>query len=142
MVKYNTIKELDDKKFRLYTGVKKDTFILMLKYLKEFQSKKKQSGQWQDGILTVEDKLLMTLQYYRENRSMFHIGIDFGINKQNVSKTIYWVEDILSKCKEFALPGKKQLLDDYMKYEVFVVDATESPIERPSIKSKKNTKNI
>lgn len=63
MVKYNTIKELDDKKFRLYTGVKKDTFILMLKYLKEFQSKKKQSGQWQDGILTVEDKLLMTLQY-------------------------------------------------------------------------------
>jgi hypothetical protein len=70
MVKYNTIKELDDKKFRLYTGVKKDTFILMLKYLKEFQSKKKQSGQWQDGILTVEDKLLMTLQYYRENRSI------------------------------------------------------------------------
>jgi predicted DNA-binding protein YlxM (UPF0122 family) len=112
----------------------------MLKYLKEAQSKKKQSGQWQNGILTVEDKLLLTLQYYRENRSMFHIGIDFDINKSSVVRIIHWVENILNNCNEFKLPGKKQLLANNMEYEVFVVDATETPIERPINKSKKNEK--
>jgi hypothetical protein len=41
------------------------------------------------------------------------------------------VEDTLIKSKHFSLPERKQLLKSDMEYEVVVVDATESPIQRP-----------
>jgi hypothetical protein len=141
MPKYDYVKNLKEEEFRLLTGVKKDTFNLMLKYLKEAQSRKKQTGKHLVKI-SIEDKLLLTLEYLRENRALFHIAIDYNIVKSTVSKIIYWVENALSKCEEFKLPGKREVLKSNMEYEVFVVDATETPIERPSIKSKskKNTK--
>ena len=37
----------------------------------------------------------------------------------------------LVKSKEFSLPKKKELLEDNNEIEVILVDATESPIERP-----------
>ena len=42
------------------------------------------------------------------------------------------------KSKEFHLPGKKELLKSDVGHEVIIVDASESPIERPQ----KNRKNI
>jgi hypothetical protein len=38
---------------------------------------------------------------------------------------------------QFSLPGKKALLKSDVEYEVVLIDATESPIERP-----KKNKNI
>ena len=52
-------------------------------------------------------------------------------------KTIKWVEDTLIKHPDFALPGRKTLLKSDMQYSVVLIDATESPIERP--KKTKNT---
>jgi hypothetical protein len=140
MSKYDYVKNLKDEDFRLLTGVKKDTFNLMLKYLYENQRSKKKSGK--PCKLCVEDKLLITLDFLRENRSFFHLATDHQVHKTTIMRSIYWVEDILSKCEEFKLPSKKKLLDNSMEYEVFIVDATETPIERPIIKSKskKNTK--
>ncbi len=40
--------------------------------------------------------------------------------------------------EHFPLPGRKALLKSDMEYEVVLVDATESPIERPK-KSKDTT---
>ncbi len=42
-----------------------------------------------------------------------------------------WVEDKLIKHKDFALPGRKELLKIDVEYDVILIDATESPIERP-----------
>ena len=42
----------------------------------------------------------------------------------------------MSKSEKFKLPCKKAIEKSEMEYEVFVVDATDTPIERPSIKSK------
>jgi hypothetical protein len=41
------------------------------------------------------------------------------------------VEDTLVKDGTFSLPGRKALLKSDMEYEVVLIDATESPIERP-----------
>ena len=41
------------------------------------------------------------------------------------------VEDTLIKDKQFALPGKKALLKSDVQFEVILVDAAESPVERP-----------
>lgn len=42
-----------------------------------------------------------------------------------------WVEDTLIKDKQFALPGNKALLKSDMVIEVALIDASESPVERP-----------
>jgi hypothetical protein len=138
MSKYNYVKNLREEEFRLLTGVKRDTFNLMLKYLYKDTKRKKKSGK--PPKLTVEDKLLITLDFLRENRSFFHIATDYEVHKTTIMRSVYWVENTLSKCNKFKLPSKRKLLESDMTYEVFIVDATETPIERPSIKSKKNTK--
>ena len=48
-----------------------------------------------------------------------------------------WVEDTLIKHPDFALPGRKAPLKSNVEYEVVLIDATETPIERP--KKNKNT---
>ena len=44
---------------------------------------------------------------------------------------IKWIENTLIKHPDFALPGRKALLKNDMEYEVVLIDATETPIERP-----------
>jgi len=41
------------------------------------------------------------------------------------------VENTLVKNGTFSLPGKKALVEDAGGYDVVLVDATETPIERP-----------
>lgn len=45
-----------------------------------------------------------------------------------------WVEDTLIKSGEFSLPGKKALTKSDTQYEVILIDASESPVERPKKK--------
>jgi hypothetical protein len=80
----------------------------------------------------------MTLMYWREYRTQFHIAGSYGISEATVCRTIHKVEDALARSGEFRLPGKKvlQLSDTFI--EVILVDASEQPIERPK-KSKNGT---
>ena len=59
------------------------------------------------------------------------------MSESTAYKTIRWVEDTLIKHPLFALPGRKELLKSDREYEVILIDATETPIERP-----KKNKNI
>jgi hypothetical protein len=61
--------------------------------------------------LSLEDQLLITLEYLREYRTYFHIGTSYGISESSAYKTIKWVEDTLIRHPDFALPGKKALSD-------------------------------
>ena len=79
--------------------------------------------------------LLMTLEYIREYRTYFHISQSYSVSERNAYKTVKWVEDRLIKHPDFALPGRKALLKSDMEYEVVLVDASETPIERPKKKS-------
>lgn len=141
MSKYDYIKNLKDEDFRLLTGVKRNTFDLMLKYLYQENAKKKQTGKHKIK-LTIEDKLLLTLEYLRENRTFFHIAASYEVNKTTAIRASHWVENTLFKCDEFKLPSKRKILESDMEYEVFVVDATETPIERPTTKNKNQIKRL
>jgi hypothetical protein len=74
--------------------------------------------------LDVEDQVLMTLTYWREYRTLFHTGCDYGISESVACRTIQRIENKLSRVKKFKLPGKKQLVKAQWKYEVILVDAT------------------
>ena len=81
--------------------------------------------------LKVEEMLLMTLNYLREYRTYFHISQSYDISESTAYKTICWIEEILIKSAAFRLPGRKALLKSNMEYELVLVDATETPVERP-----------
>ena len=79
----------------------------------------------------------MVLEYIREYRTYFHIAKSYGVSESAAYKTVRWVEDTLIKHPAFALPGRKALLKSDMEYEVLLVDASETPVERPKKKSGK-----
>jgi hypothetical protein len=135
-MRYDQLKGLDNEKFRRLTGVKPVTFSRMLELLGEATRKKRAKG-GRKSKLSLEDQLLIALEYLREYRTYFHIAQSYGISESTAYKTIKWVEDTLIKHPDFALPGRKALLKSDMQYSVVLIDATESPIERP--KKTKNT---
>ena len=65
------------------------------------------------------------------------IAQSYGISESACYRNVRWIEDTLIKHPDFALPGRKELLKNEIEYEVLVIDATETPIERP--KKSKNT---
>src|SRR3990167_1695080 len=136
-MKYQKIKNLPDGQFRRVTGVKRTTFTKMVEILTEAQIKKKSKG-GRPNKLYVEDMLLMALEYIREYRTYIHIATSYGLAESNAYETIKWVENTLIKHPDFRLPGRKALLKSDHEFEVILIDATETPIERP----KKNKKSI
>jgi len=135
-MKYDQIKELSDEQFRRLTGVKRNTFAKMLEILREADQRKKAQGGRKNKLL-LENQLLMALEYIREYRTYFHIANSYGVSESAAYKTVRWIEDTLIKHPDFALPGRKVLLKSDMEYEVVLVDASETPIERPKKKSGK-----
>ena len=129
-MKFEKAKQLEDEKFRRLTGVKRRTFNKMV-WILEQSIKKRKINSGRKKKLSLENSLLMTLEYMREYRTYFHISQSYGVSESSAYKTVKWIEDTLSKHPDFALPGRKALLKSDIEYEVVLVDATETPIERP-----------
>lgn len=139
-MRYENVKDLKPDQFRRLTGVKHDTFTMMVGVLEEAEATRKAAQRYRGGKkpkLTLADQLLMTLEYLREYRTQFHISKSYGIEETRCGRIIRHVEDTLMKSRKFTLPGRKALLESNIEYEVVVIDATETPIERP--KKSKNT---
>jgi transposase len=138
-MKYDQTNELSDEQFRRLTGVKRSTFKKMLEILREADQRKKTRG-GRKSKLSIENQLLMALEYIREYRTYFHVATSYGVSESVAYKIIRWIEDTLIKDPVFALPGRKALLKSNMEYEVLLIDASETPIERPKKKSDKSRK--
>ena len=125
-MRYETIKHLKDTDFKRLTGVKRESFEVMLevveKGLRDFGRPPK---------LSRADQLLMTLMYWREYRTEFHIAQSYGLSEATVCRTIQKVENALVRSSRFRLPGKKALQPSDTLFEVVLVDVSEQPIERP-----------
>lgn len=135
-MRYESLKEFKDEEFRRLTGIKRSTFEKMVGILQEAEKEKKKNG-GKPNKLSMEDRLLMTLEYIREYRTYFHVAASYKVSESACYRNIKWIEDVLIKHRDFALPGRKALLKSDMKYEFVLIDATETPIERP--KKNKNT---
>ena len=142
---YTTISTLPPSSFRRRVGVKPATFLTMVKELKKHASnsknrtgKRNKKNAGRKPSLSIEDQLLLTLMYWREYRTQFHIATDYGISESQVCRIIQRTENVLSKSKKFELPQRKKPAGSKLSYEFVLIDATETPIERP----KKNSKNI
>jgi hypothetical protein len=125
-MRHETIKHLKDTDFKRLTGVQRETFEKMLevvkKGLRDFGRPPK---------LSRADQLLLTLMYWREYRTEFHIAQSYGISEAAICRTIRKVEDALVRSGKFRLPGKRALQPSDTVFEVVLVDVSEQPIERP-----------
>ena len=135
-MKFEQIKNESADGFRRLTGIKRPTFDVMTKILCEAEALLKARG-GKPNKLSIEDRLLMMLEYLREYRTYFHISRSYGISESACYRNIRWVENTLIKDGTFSLPGRKALLKSDVEYEIVLIDATETPIERP--KKNKNT---
>lgn len=124
------MKNFSSAKFRRVTGVKQKTFEKMVKIITKAEKKKKAKG-GRPNNLAIEDRILMTLEYLREYRTYLHIGASYDLSESNAFQNIRWIENTLIQSKEFSLPGKKALLKSDHEFEIVLIDATETPIERP-----------
>jgi hypothetical protein len=132
-MRYEDIKNRSDKDFKRLTGVEHKTFKQMVVVLE-----KEMPNFGRPPKLTRADQLLVTLMYWREYRTQFHIAQAYGVSEATVCRTVRKIEDALIKSDQFRLPGKKALQPSDTIIEIVVVDVTEQPIERPK-KSKDDT---
>ena len=76
------------------------------------------------------------LEYYREYRTLAHMGFDYGVSEAVGSKLVREVESVLIKSGKFSLPSKRALYANDIELDFILIDVTEMPIQRPK-KSKK-----
>jgi len=126
---YEKLKELSDTDFKRYCGVGRKTFDKMCGIVRH-KSAAQRFVSGRPAKLVIEDQVLLTLEYLREYRTMFHIAKSWGISESTVSRIITRVEDILSRAREFRLPVKRRE-NLPPEVEVVVVDAVEMLVERP-----------
>jgi hypothetical protein len=125
-MRYIEVSEYGEQQFLRLTGVRRAVFELMVEVVqaaqRDFDRPRK---------LSVENQVLLTLCYWREYRSQFHVASSFGVSEATACRTIKAVENILIQDKRFHVPGKKVLHDGSLDLTVIVVDASEQRVERP-----------
>ena len=128
-MRYTELEQLSNSEFKRLCGVSRGTFGEMAEILKpQLDRSGKRGGQ---AKLSVEDQLLVAMEYWREYRTQFHIGVSWGVDETTVGRIIRKVENVLIKSGKFRLPSQRQLYNPGCEWQVTVVDAGEVEIERP-----------
>ena len=131
------IDKLKESEYQELFGVRKPTFDTMLILLnRAYKEMHTQGGR--PPRLSVLDKLVVTLGYYHDYRTMQNIAFDYDVSKSRISDAVKWVEETLVKDGTFALPSKRELVKVDTEIVITIVDATECETERP----KKNKRNL
>lgn len=126
---YSQLETLSAGEFKRLCGVSRPTFAEMLEVLRPHLERQGQPGG--QNKLSVEDQLLIALEYWREYRSQFHIATNWGVHETTVGRIVRKVEDLLIKCGKFRLPSQRQLYQPGGEWKVMLVDVSEMEIERP-----------
>ncbi len=94
---YEKLKNLKAEEFKRFCGIKPETFDQMVKLVDQDEKLKKKTGR--PAKLSLENQVLMTLEYLREYRTYFHIGQSWGLNESTAYRIITKIENILIKSK-------------------------------------------
>jgi hypothetical protein len=127
------------KSFRLLTGITPAAFDRLLADLtpryeqaeacrKGRPGRKRRPGAGRKHALTLADRLLMLLMYYRTYTTHAFLGFLFGVDDSAVGRNINPLQPLLAGI--FRIPERKVALDPEDIRELFF-DATERPTRRP-----------
>jgi hypothetical protein len=131
------IKNMPASKYKEIFGVEKYVFDRLYRLLCLFYAFQKKSNAGRNPQLSVLDKLVITLQYWREYRTYRHIAFDYGVGKSTIGEAILWVEDAIIASGLCNLKSARELRENPSNIKIAIVDVTEQEIERPK-RGKKN----
>jgi hypothetical protein len=132
-MKYEASKDLSTPEFKRLFGVQRETFDQMSTLMREAAQNKGKGGV--KAKLSLENQVLVTLQYWREYRTYFHISKDWEVSESTVCRVVKKVENVLIKSDKFHLAGKKVLWSENAP-TIVAVDVTEAKVERPQRRQK------
>jgi DDE superfamily endonuclease/Helix-turn-helix of DDE superfamily endonuclease len=127
---YSEIKDMPSDQFKRYCGVQRETFLEMV----EIVTKAKEGNRGVRAKLSIQDQILLLSTYYREYRTLFHIGKEFGVSESTASRTVKRIENMLLLSGSFSLPLRQELEGHNVDIKVVAVDVTEVEIERPKVR--------
>ncbi len=126
---YEATHTLTNQKFKRRFGVHRSTFNRMVQAVTPQIPELPRRGR--PFKLSLEDQVLVALEYWREYRTYFHIGTDKKVSESTVCRIVHRIEDQIMTSGLFRIPGKKRLMRGFGRPDLVVVDVTETPIERP-----------
>ncbi|MDR1483242.1 MAG: transposase family protein, partial [Planctomycetaceae bacterium] len=97
-----------DRQFKKFFGVSKTTFFQLLDILRVADTLRHKFG-GRPSRIPLENKLLWTLQYWREYRTMEHLAYEYNTVVSHIHGEIVWIENSLIQDGTFCLQGKKVL---------------------------------
>ena len=118
---------LSEGAFRRLTGVTKPVYAQMVEVVAAEEAQKTKGGR--PSRWRVDDQVLLTLAFWREDRTHFHQGQRWGVHESTAWRIVRRVEDLLIASGRCALPGTTGVRAEHA--EGVVVDVAETPIERP-----------
>ena len=128
---------LSDEQFKRRFGVYKQTYRKMVESVKSVEADSNSpSKRGPKPKLSIEEQVLVTLEYWREYRTYFHIGTSWELSESTICRIVNKTEKMLLQSGNFRLKGKKALLNQAEIPVITVMDVTETPIERPQKKQK------
>lgn len=134
MMKKDFRKKRAKEDFKREFGVTRVVFTKMLDIIRLYDDLKKKKG-GKPSKLSIEDKIKMTLSFWKDNTTYFKLAKAYNISESACFRNIIWVEDTLIKSGKFNLPKRTEIMQDKNITQI-AIDATEISIEKP-IKSEK-----
>ena len=133
-MRYTKALKLATREFKRMYGVTPETFWEMVKAVRD----SKVGSRGSHASIPIPDQILLTLQYWREYRTYFHIAQDWGMHESTAQRTVKRIEDMLIKSGKFRLPSRRKLWKETEEIEVIAIDVAETEVERQK-KNRKNT---
>ena len=128
---YESLQLLSAAAFRRSVGIDRHLFTQLVETLAQAERLKKKLGR---PSLSPENQLCMTLSYWRECRTFFHLGVSYGVHESNAYRIVNRVESRLAASGLLALvkPEAVSSLPNPVSGECSVIlDASEVRRERP-----------
>jgi len=131
------IAKMKASKYKEIFGIEKHVFDRILRLLEAADAYQRKSKAGRKSQLSVLDKLVIALQYWREYRTYRHIAFDYNVGKSTIGEAIIWVENTIIASGLCNLKSARELRENASKIKIAIVDVTEQEIERPK-KGRKN----
>ena len=126
----------NEKKFARMSGLKKALFDILvekvLEQISEHQQKHRLSTRGKKAAMSITNKLLLMLMYYREYHTYLSISEMFGVSEGYAHKIVYRMSRLV--VKSLPLGKKRKVGSEAIK--AVLIDASEQRIERPQHKQR------
>ena len=96
------IRIFNSEEYSVFLGMDKDTFTSVINILESaFKELHTQGGR--PTKLSVVDRLVITIEHNRNNRSMGNLANDYGVSKSQIHNAVKWVKETIAEDGGFSL---------------------------------------